>query len=263
MNKLWIILVIALAVLSVTNAQDDLQGQLGDGTLRRINVPILMYHYVSPLPDDADVYRDDLTISPENFRNHIDYLHENGYSTITLHDLYDALMYGSILPTKPIILTFDDGYIDHYEYAFPALEEHDFVGTFFVITGKADAGDPAHLSWTQIEAMADAGMQMESHTKTHPDLREREFDFLVYQILGSLESLTAHTQVETQIFSYPAGRYDEATLDVVATSPILMAVTTQHGVSHTTDGRFELMRLRISGDMSVVGLRNLLNSVGQ
>lgn len=250
-------------VLSVTKAQVNVQDQTGDGTLRRINVPILMYHYVSPVPDDADVYRVDLTISPENFRNHMAYLQENGYSAITLGDLYDALMYGSALPPKPIVLTFDDGYADHYEYAFPILEEYDFTGTFFVITGKADVNDSAHLSWTQIEAMADAGMQMESHTKTHPDLREREFDFLVYQILGSLESITAHTRVESLMFSYPAGRYDEATLAVVETSPILMAVTTQHGVSHTTDGRLELRRLRVSGDMSVIGLRNLLNSVGQ
>ncbi|MFW5709101.1 MAG: polysaccharide deacetylase family protein [Chloroflexota bacterium] len=232
-------------------------------TMRRVNVPILMYHYVSPLPEDADPFRIDLTIFPERFREHLAYLQASGFQTITLHDLYGALMHGQPLPEKPIILTFDDGYIDHYTYVFPELLRFGFRGTFFVITGMADVGNPRHLNWLQIREMALAGMQMESHTKTHPDLRNREYEFLVYEILGSLESLEAHTGLPARAFSYPAGRYDLMALSVLDQTSVTMAVTTRQGQWHTSEAPLELSRLRISGNLSVAGLVSLLNTVNQ
>jgi len=227
---------------------------VSDGTLRRIDVPILMYHYVSPLPDDADIYRVDLTVSPEMFRAHVAYLSAEGYTAITLADLYNALMTGARLPDKPIILTFDDGYSDHYQYVLPVLQEFEMVGTFFVITGRADNPSSAHLTWEQIETMAQAGMEIASHTKTHPDLREREYDFLVYQILGSVESIEAHIERQTIAFSYPAGRYDVGTLAVLEQTPVGIAVTTRSGRLHTTDGILELPRIRVSENLSVASL---------
>lgn len=229
-----------------------------DGTFRRIHVPILMYHYVSPLPVDADAYRIDLTVEPEIFRAHMAFLHEQGYETISLYALHEALTEGVALSPKPIVLTFDDGYLDHYQYVFPVLQEYGFVGTFFIITGKADADDPAYLSWRQVREMSDAGMDMESHTKSHIDLRGREHDLLVYEILGSIESLEAHTGKRIRMFCYPAGRYDESVLTMLATTPVLRAVTTQPGAFHTTDNVLELSRLRVSGNLSIGGLEHLL-----
>jgi hypothetical protein len=164
-----------------------------DGTLRRIRVPILMYHYVSYLPSDADEYRRDLTITPDMFLAHLAYLKQQGYETISLYQLDEALVNGTPIPPKPVILSFDDGYIDHYVNVFPALKAYGFTGTFFVITGLADANRPDYLNWRQIREMADAGMSMESHTKDHVDLRGKDYHFLVYQLLGSLESLSAYT----------------------------------------------------------------------
>jgi peptidoglycan/xylan/chitin deacetylase (PgdA/CDA1 family) len=107
-----------------------------DGTIRRIRVPILMYHYVSPLPPDADDIRAGLTVSPETFRSHIEFLKSEGYETISLYEMNTALEYGLELPEKPIVLTFDDSYTDHYQYVFPVLKEFGYTGTFFVITGS-------------------------------------------------------------------------------------------------------------------------------
>jgi peptidoglycan/xylan/chitin deacetylase (PgdA/CDA1 family) len=233
---------------------------VGDGTLRRIQIPILMYHYVSPLPQDADNIRIDLTIEPDIFRSHMDYLKQEGYVSISLYEMHKALINGTSLPNKPIILTFDDGHIDHYTNVLPILQEFDFIGTFFVITGRTDAGDPNYMSWSQIHEMELAGMNMESHTKSHFDLRERSYDYLVYEVLGSIESLAVHTGKEPHMFSYPSGRYDTNTLNILRTLPVWRAVTTQHGTLHTTDNNLELPRLRISGNMSVSGLAHLLNS---
>jgi peptidoglycan/xylan/chitin deacetylase (PgdA/CDA1 family) len=247
-----------LPAIPAQSQGDTLVLRPGDGTLRRIQVPILMYHYVSELPPDADVYRVDLTILPEMFRAHMQYLHESGYTTISLDDLDNALLYGAPLPPRPVILTFDDGYIDHYTHVLPILREFGFTGTFFIITGRADSGDPAYMNWTQVAEMAAAGMTIGSHTKNHPDLRNRDYDFLVYELLGSMESLEAHTGQPVTTFSYPAGRYDDAALAVLRTLPIRRAVTTHSGVFQTTDNRLELPRLRISGDTGVSGLAYLL-----
>jgi peptidoglycan/xylan/chitin deacetylase (PgdA/CDA1 family) len=268
----WVTVVILLVfgLLSIAlfsaSASNDVAQYYGnnsnDGTLRRIHVPILMYHYVSPLPQDADEYRVDLTVTPGAFRAHIQYLYDEGYETISLRQLYDALTFGEALPARPVVLTFDDGYIDHYEHAFPILQEYDFTGTFFIITGRSDSGSPDYLNWSQIVEMAAAGMSMESHSKDHFDLRDRDREFLVYQVLGSIESLEAHTGQEVFAFCYPSGRYDDATLAVVEQSTALAAVTTQHGSYHTSSNMLELGRLRISGNVGTSSLARLLNPDG-
>ncbi len=231
-----------------------------DGTLRRIRVPILMYHYISPLPEEADDIRVGLTVEPDIFRAHLQYLKEQGYTTISLYDLDAALLNGMPLPSKPVILTFDDGYADHYTTAFPMLQEFGFTGTFFIITARADVHDPAHVSWAQIAEMAEAGMDMESHTKNHPDLRERERDFLVYQILGSLESLAAFTDRVPHMFAYPVGRYDAETLAVLTELPVWRAVTTEPGALHSSDNRLLLPRVRVLGNMGVAALASVLET---
>jgi len=229
-----------------------------DGTLRRINVPILMYHYVSELPEDADVYRRDLTVEPAIFREHLNFLLANEYTSISLYDLHGALNHGHELPTNPIILTFDDGYSDHYTNVLPMMNEFDFIGTFFVITNRLDNADPSYITWQQAQEMQSNGMDIESHTKSHPDLRQRTYDFLIFEILGSVESITANIGETSRIFSYPAGRYDNDTLQLLNSTSILLATTTRHGRLHTTTAPFELRRLRVSGNIGVNGLRQLL-----
>jgi peptidoglycan/xylan/chitin deacetylase (PgdA/CDA1 family) len=233
-----------------------------DGTLRRIQAPILMYHYISELPPEADDIRIDLTVSPAAFRQHVEHLRGNGYTAISLYDLHNALVSGAELPPRPVALTFDDGYIDHYVHVFPILREFGFTGTFFVITGRADRAHPDYMTWAQITEMAQAGMSMEAHTKDHYSLAERDYDFLVYQILGSIESLEAHTGRTVNMFAYPAGRYDETALRVMETMPIWRAVTTEHGSLHTTDNVLETPRVRVHGGMGGAGLAQLLSSIG-
>jgi hypothetical protein len=82
----------------------------------------------------------------------------------------------------------------------------------------------------------------------------------VYEILGSLESLQAHTEAPTKMFSYPAGRYDALTLSVLSGLPVWRAVTTQYGAYHTSDNLLELPRLRVSGETTVAALDYILNN---
>ncbi len=231
-----------------------------DGTFRRIRVPILMYHYVGDLPADADKYRIDLTVSTATFQAHVGYLFDQGFTPISLYQMNQALLDGTPLPNKPVVLTFDDGYSDAYTNVFPTLKARGFTGTFFIITSRPDDHDPNYMSWDQIREMADAGMSMESHTKDHPNLSGRAYDYLVYQLLGSLQSLSAYTGRQPHMLAYPGGDYDQNLLDVARTMPIWRAVTTEHGRYVTTDNRLEVPRLRVSGSYGVPALAQILNS---
>lgn len=255
MRRLFLLVLLLPGVFIVGQGETG-----GDDTLRRIHLPILMYHYVSPLPPDADRYRVELTVEPDVFRAHMQYLKQAGYTTVSLYNLYDALVNGSPLPEKPVVLTFDDGYIDHYAEVYPVLQAFGFTGTFFVVTDRVDSGDPNYASWAQLREMAENGMSIEAHTKTHRDLRGRDNDFLVYEIVGSMESVSAHMGLPRRMFSYPAGRYDAQTLAVVRSAPIWMAVTTRNGAYHTRSDLHELPRLRVSGNMGVPGLEQLLKA---
>src|SRR5262249_9737715 len=150
---------------------------------RRLRVPILMYHYISVAPRNSDIYRIDLSVSPNNFRDQMQWLKDKGYTTITPDDLFAALTQGAKLPSQPILLTFDDGYEDAYTSAFPILKEFGFTGTFFIVTGFIDAGDRNYLTWAQAKEMAEAGMSIQNHSRTHKDMRNRDHDWLVDQIV--------------------------------------------------------------------------------
>ncbi|MCA9973765.1 MAG: polysaccharide deacetylase family protein, partial [Anaerolineales bacterium] len=203
-----------------------------------LKVPILMYHYVSVPPEDADIYRTDLSVTPDNFRAQMAYLAQNGYTTIDFYDLSRAIVGRQELPPKPVILTFDDGYVDNYVNAFPILREYGLTGTFFVVTEFIDNGRAGYLTWEMVAEMAAAGMRFESHSRSHPDLSGQPRDYLIWQILGSQETLAHHLGYTPRYFSYPAGSYDDETVMLLQELDFWGAVVTSGGKWHGYDGRY-------------------------
>jgi peptidoglycan/xylan/chitin deacetylase (PgdA/CDA1 family) len=217
------------------------------GESRTVRVPILMYHYISVPPPDADRYRLDLSVTPANLDAQMAWLAENGYTAITLQDLLYHLTLGWSLPPQPVILTFDDGYKDAYENAFPILQKYGFVGTFFIITDRVTYGDPNYATWDQIIEMHNAGMDIQSHTRTHPDLRGLSGAQLLWQTLGSKEAIEARIDKQVRFFCYPAGKYDANTIRTLRRFGYWAAVTTEYGATHSTDNPFTWQRIRIRG----------------
>jgi len=213
-----------------------------------MRVLILMYHHISLPPSDANAVRRDLSLPPEAFEQQLQYLVERGCTSITLSDLIHHLARGAPLPPKPIILTFDDGYCDAYTEAFPLLQQYGMIGTFFLITGFIDRGEPDHLSWAQVKEMYRAGMQFGSHTYTHPDLRDKPVEYLVWQILGSKEAIELRIREPVRFLSYPSGRYDQRTVDVLHSAHFWGAVTAHQGMEQSSEHPFELQRIRVRGD---------------
>jgi peptidoglycan/xylan/chitin deacetylase (PgdA/CDA1 family) len=206
-----------------------------------------MYHHIADAPPDADIFRRDLSVSPDHFYEHLRYLKEEGYQTITLGDLALHLTRGTPLPAKPIIITFDDGYADAYTHAFRLLKRFEYSGTFFLITEPIDNNDPQYLSWAEVEEMHTAGMEFEPHSYNHPDMTNRGFQFVVFQILAPKEAIEARTGVKSRFFAYPTGRYDQFVVDVLGSAYYWGAVVTEQGATHTSNDLFALRRVRVHG----------------
>lgn len=230
-----------------------------DGQARTAKVPILMYHYVSTPPQDANIFRLDLSVKPELFAAQLDRMLADGYTTISLYDLVANLTQGAPLPPKPVILTFDDGYRDAYENAFPRLKERGMKATFFVITDFMDEKRPEYLTWDMARIMFAAGMSIEAHGRNHASLRKRDNDFLVWQALGSLETIKYELGVQPRFICYPAGEYDQATIAIFKSANYWAGLTTQQGATHHSDDLFELHRVRIRGTTTPDELARLLS----
>ena len=131
-----------------------------------------------------------------------------------------------------------------------------------MITEFVDQGHPAYMTWPMIEAMAAAGMRIEPHSKTHIDLSDRDWDTLVYQILGSQETVAAHIGYTPRYFAYPSGRYDGTTMDVLRALDFWGAVTTQGGRWNGFTDRYEWTRMRIRHNTALLEFADVVSPGG-
>jgi peptidoglycan/xylan/chitin deacetylase (PgdA/CDA1 family) len=229
-----------------------------DGVVRRASVPILMYHYLSVPPADANIYRRDLSVTPDLFAAHLDAMQQAGYTTISLYALHDHLMQGAPLPEKPVVLTFDDGYRDNYINAYPRLHERGMTATFFIVTDFIDLQYPDYLTWDMVREMYAGGMSIEAHGRNHVSLANKDDAYLVWQALGSLETIQYELGVRPRFISYPAGEYDQRTIDIFRSAHYWAGFTTQQGATHRSDDPFQLRRVRVRGTTTTDELLRLL-----
>lgn len=229
-----------------------------DGEVRTAHVPILMYHYLSDPPANADIYRRDLSLSPTRFAEHLDRITRDGYTVIPLYDLVAYLLEGTPLPPKPVVITFDDGYRDNYENAFPLLRERNLPATFFVVMEFINQERPEYLTWEMVREMAAGGMTFEVHGVDHTTLRGRSQADLEFQALRSYETLQNLLNLRPRFVSYPAGEYDQQTIDIFQKAGYWAGLTTIQGATHRSDKLFELHRVRIRGTTTADELSNLL-----
>jgi biofilm PGA synthesis lipoprotein PgaB len=173
---------------------------------------VLQYHHVSASTPAST------SISPERFRQHMQWLADNDFSVVALPEAVRTVRAGESLPDRTVAITFDDGYINNYDEAFPVLRERGWPFTIFVNSDPVDAGRKAWVSWDQIREMADSGANILNHTKTHAFLIRRldgesEAAWL-QRIEEEIEVAEARILEETgqteKILGYPYGESDLA-----------------------------------------------------
>jgi len=209
-----------------------------------IKAAVLMYHHVGPLPEHADTIRKGLTVSTEEFDNDLKYLSENGYTITSLSSL-SKYQKSSKVPEKLAILTFDDGYSDNFDYAWPVMKKYKAMGTFFIITGKI--GQNEHMNEDQIEELVNSGNEIGSHTVNHIELDKYKGETLTGELFQSKETLEKLLGKSIVSFCYPSGKYNENTEKAVEEAGYKYAVTTKSSLGEIDLGKlFEIPRYRMS-----------------
>ncbi len=200
-------------------------------TTENVSVPILMYHYVRDYDNVADPLGIQLSVSPLTFETQLQTLKKTGYESISLTQFAQGE-----LPTKPIILTFDDGYSDHYNTVYPLLKKYGYSGTFFIVTGFV--GRDGYMNQSQIHELKTAGMEIGGHSLTHRNLSTTPYETSIKEISRSLVGTV-------NVFAYPSGQYSWETLDIISGLGVAAAVTVEQGVANSESNLYELPRVRI------------------
>lgn len=211
-------------------------------------VPVLLYHEVA---DYADV--DPLLFTTlDQFRQHMIAISGAGYQTITFDDYYNHITFGTPLPEKPIIITFDDGYLGNYLYAFPVLKALGMKATIFVITDSVENDNVTfpHFSWAQAREMVDSGLiSIQSHTRSHQDLATLELRHALGEMVTSRNAIERNLGVECRYLAFPYGSYNDDIYWLARMAGYYMTVkVTDSGVNYPADGNIPLTRLTVSGD---------------
>lgn len=202
-------------------------------------LPVLMYHHVSPKPGLV-------TVSPEVFRQHVQYLVQNGWTTVGATGVEDFFA-GRPLPQRSVVITFDDGYLDNYAYAHPILSEFGLMAMLFIVTGwigsgparvgisqapfdhreckgriAAGAGDDVMLRWSEVEEMQFAG-SFEFHSHTHSHTRwdkalvgSDRVSALSEDIQASRRTLVTRLGGVSRHLCWPQGYYEPTYVDAAA-----------------------------------------------
>jgi peptidoglycan/xylan/chitin deacetylase (PgdA/CDA1 family) len=216
-------------------------------------VPILMYHVIGPAAGAEDY--PGLFLSTEDFRAQVKWLADNGYTAVTLIQVQDAWYDGGTLPKKPIVLSFDDGYLGQYLFAMPILEKQGWAGQLNL---KSEGSD---LSSKQVKTMYRAGWEIASHTITHPDLTTLDPTSLEHELVGSKQELEKDLGIKIINFCYPAGQYNDEVVKAVEAAGYRGATTVNPGLAEKSMP-FELNRIRIDAGDGPDQLAEKLSSAG-
>lgn len=200
-----------------------------------IKIPILVYHDVRP---GDSLKEEDLDVTPQVFEEHARFLKENGFTVVSLDAVLGRLLKNSPLPTRPVVLTFDDARQGQYFYALPILKRYDYPATFFLWTGKI--GELGFLTWRQIQELDRAGMTIGGHTNLHLRLTKFNDAAVRSEIKDEKKKLEAILGKEMRFFAYPFGAYDNRVAHLVEETGYLAARSVDGGLFQHKEKRYHL-----------------------
>ncbi|WOO38058.1 polysaccharide deacetylase family protein [Anaerocolumna sp. AGMB13020] len=234
-----------------------------DNTEEKLYLPIVMYHDIKKSNSGKDI------IHPNEFESDLKYLKENNYTSITMEDLLGYVYEDKPLPEKPIMLTFDDGYLTTYRYAYPVMQEYDMKIVLSIIGKSTDdftrVGDDhleyAHLTWPLLNEMLESGLiEIQNHTynlhKTHSgrigskqkkgeSLEEYE-KVLTEDLMKLQQEIIEMTGITPTTFTIPYGEYSDDTIEIIKKLGFKAALTCDYGlnrISKDKDTLFSLKRI--------------------
>jgi peptidoglycan/xylan/chitin deacetylase (PgdA/CDA1 family) len=186
------------------------------------------------------------------------WLARHGYHAVTLRRVYDHWTAGAPLPRRPVVISFDDGYLSQFVHGYATLRAHHWPA---VLNLQVDFLRPVGgmRPWRVRELIA-AGWEIDAHTFSHPDLTSVDDRRLRYEVEGSRLALRRLFHIPVDFFCYPGGRYDARVVDAVRRAGYLGATTTDYGLARPP-AYFTLKRVRVGGSLGVRGFVGTMRSL--
>lgn len=215
-----------------------------------IDLPILMYHYIRTPPSKyVDRVGYNLSVSPQDFELQMDWLGSHGYHPVDFNDVRAYFAGAKPLPSKPVVITLDDGYRDLYTTAYPILASHGFKAVAYIVSGFV--GWRQYVTSDQIIEMDHHGIEIADHTVNHANLTRAAWPQLMNELVDSkrfLEKLVGHPVVD---FAYPSGRFDQTVITALRQTGYDTAVTEIYSTVHSRADRYTWTRVRVAGGESL------------
>jgi peptidoglycan/xylan/chitin deacetylase (PgdA/CDA1 family) len=215
-------------------------------------VPILMYHVLG-IPRPGTPYPE-LWVSPADLAGQMNWLQRHGYHVVTLGQVFRYWQKAVALPAKPVVASFDDGYLSDFTVAMPTLRRHGWAGVLNLVVDNIKPGD---ITAWQVRRLIKAGWEIDAHTITHADLTALDAAQLRHEVAGSRARLQRRFGQPVDFFCYPAGRYNTAVVAAVQAAGYLGATTENPGLAGPRQA-YTLNRIRISYSDGVGGFAGKL-----
>ncbi|HUQ20194.1 MAG TPA: polysaccharide deacetylase family protein [Gemmatimonadaceae bacterium] len=222
----------------------------------RFNVPALAYHKVAEIP--PGIRHPENYVRPAQFRRQLASLQRARYSSITVSQYLAYRRGDGALPPRPVMITFDDGYMSNYEIALPIVLEHGFTATVFIpsrLIGSTNVWDDAEiqeplLGIPQIRQLQKNGIEFQSHTRTHASLNAVDDATALDELRGSRCDLEDLLGAPVDVVAYPWSRYDTRVKQLAADAGYLGGVILRRRVNFDSTPLFELRRIGVSNTTS-------------
>ncbi len=261
-QRRWWFGLAAIALLGILTPVLLMAAPPGPVTTNHDSVAVLCYHRVLATP--ASVY----DFTPAQLEQQLKYLKDNGYQTLTAVQFLELQKKHRRIPAKSIVLTFDDGHRSHYTEVFPLLKKYGFVATFFVVPQVIAENSTIQLTWNELNEMAVAGMDIQSHTMNHPFLTSIKegggeanyLNWLERELKGSKTLIEEKLHRSVTILAYPYGWYNELVEKLAVKAGYEGIHTVNWGVNEVDANPLRVRRRVMENTMGLPELERLVNS---
>lgn len=238
------------------------------------SLPVFMYHHVNPHKGDM------VTVTPDVFEAQMRFLAEKGYKTLNIDELVKFGGGDISLKEKAVAVTFDDGYLDNYVYAFPVLKKYNIKATIFIVTDWVEEASlnavssqesevksqemiiPSHregkelrvkgqthkviVNWDIIREMQDGGLiEFYSHTMSHRKCAELSDEELANELKDSKNIIEARLNKQCPYLCWPKGSYKEDSIGMAKKAGYTALFTTKRGTLKKGSDMFSIERIAV------------------
>jgi peptidoglycan/xylan/chitin deacetylase (PgdA/CDA1 family) len=218
-----------------------------------IDLPIVLYHHIQPMPIADLLGHGQLTVDSDIFDGQVKYLKDHGYNAISADELVNSLLSHKALPPKSIMLTVDDGYDDNYTYAFLTAKKYKMIVNFMVPTGLINT--PGYMNWDHLTEMAHSPYaRIYNHTTSHAALGALSKEQIIQEVSNADNELLKRIGVKSTIVTYPYGSYNDLAIQTLKEMGERAAITTEPGRTQCVSTIMRLPRIRVAnGTMDSYG----------